>query len=138
MLLPFIKGGFECSDKAVHVVNSGQHQDHVRRLAAAGIETAAQQNGQLELRTNTEVYLRDERFDQDRMSEVFDRVASDNSNSAYPLSRIVCRMDWVVEYGSDVDQVVEFEARVNDIWSRHDDAVTEKLCEERRIGESER
>ena len=82
MLLPFIKGGFECSDKAVHVVNSGQHQDHVRRLAAAGIETAAQQNGQLELRTNTEVYLRDERFDQDRMSEVFDRVASDNIGRA--------------------------------------------------------
>ena len=35
--------------------------------------------------------------------------------------RIVCRIDWVVEYGWHVDQVVEFES-----WNRHDDAVAEK------------
>ena len=73
MLLQFIKDGFQCGDKAVRVVYPEQRQDHLRRLAAVGIETpAAQQNGQFELRTNTEGYLRDGRFDQDRMSEVFD------------------------------------------------------------------
>ena len=68
VLLPFIKDGFECGDKAVHVVNPDQHPDHLQRLAAAGIDpTAAQQSGQFELRTNTETYLRDGHFDQDRM-----------------------------------------------------------------------
>jgi hypothetical protein len=33
VLLPFIKDGFQCGDKAVHVVNPGQHQDHLHRLA---------------------------------------------------------------------------------------------------------
>jgi hypothetical protein len=32
-------------------------------------------------------------------------------------------MDWAVEGENYVDDVVEFESRVNDVWSRHDDAV---------------
>lgn len=124
VLLPFIKGGFERGEKAVHVVNPGQHHDHLQRLAAAGIDTkAAQQRGQFELRTNTEAYIRDGRFDQDRMLEVFEQLASGNAHGGFPRSRIVCRMDWVVEQGSYADDVVEFESRVNDVWRRHEDAV---------------
>jgi hypothetical protein len=37
VLLPFIKDGFECGDKAVHVLNPGQHQDHLQRLASVGL-----------------------------------------------------------------------------------------------------
>ena len=124
VLLPFIKDGFERGDKAVHVVNPEQRDDHLQRLAAAGIDTnATEQSGQFELRTNTEAYLRDGRFDQDRMLEVFKQVASENAKGRFPLNRIVCRMDWVADHGPYIDDVVEFESRVNDIWSRHDDAV---------------
>jgi hypothetical protein len=40
VLLPFIKDGFECGDKAVHIVNPAQHHDHLRRLAGIGIDSA--------------------------------------------------------------------------------------------------
>lgn len=124
VLLPFIKDGFECGDKAVHVVNPDQRGDHLRRLSAVGIDTVAtQQSGQLELRTNTETYLRDGRFDQDRMLAAFEQLASGTANGAFPLSRIVCHMDWAAEGRSYVDNLVEFESRVNDVWRRHDDAV---------------
>jgi hypothetical protein len=124
VLLPFIKDGLECGDKAVHVLNPQQHQDHLERLVASGIDpAAAQQRGQLELRTNTEVYLPDGRFDQDRMLQVFERLASGNAPGGFPLSRICCRMDWAVEDRSRVDDVIEFESRVNDVWRHHDDAV---------------
>ena len=124
VLLPFIKDGFDCGDKAVHVVNPDQRDDHLRRLAAAGIDTAAaEQRGQFELRTNTEAYLRDGRFDQDRMLAAFEQLASGNAKGGFPLSRIVCRMDWAAEGRSHVDNLVEFESRVNDVWNRHDDAV---------------
>jgi len=124
VLLPFIKDGFECGHKAVHVVNPEQRNDHLNRLTAAGIDTAAaQQSGQLEIKTNTQAYLRDGRFDKDRMVEVFEQLANGNARGGFPLSRIVCRMDWVVEGGSYVDDVVEFESRVNELWNRHEDAV---------------
>ncbi len=124
VLLPFIKDGFGCGDKAVHVVNPGQRGDHLHRLAAVGIDTtAAEQSGQLEIRTNTEAYLRDGRFDQDRMLAEFEQLASGNAKGAFPLSRIVCQMDWAAEGRSFIDNLVEFESRVNDVWRRHDDAV---------------
>ncbi len=124
VLLPFIKDGLKSGDKAVHVLNPEQRQDHLQRLVAAGIDpAAAQQNGQLELRTNTEVYLPDGRFDQDRMLAVFEQLASGNAPGGFPLSRICCRMDWAVQDRSHVDDVIEFEARVNEVWLHHDDAV---------------
>jgi hypothetical protein len=124
VLIPFIKDGFECGDKAIHVVNPDQRDNHLRRLAAAGMDPkTAQLNGQFELRTNTEAYLRDGRFDQDRMLAVFEELASGNAKGGFPLSRIVCHMDWAAEGHSHIDNLVEFESRVNDVWQRHDDAV---------------
>lgn len=124
VLLPFIKDGFDCGDKAVHVVNPDQRHDHLRRLADAGIDlTAAQQAGQLDLRTNTDAYLRDGHFDQDRMLGVFEKLVSDNAKGAFPLSRIVCHMEWAAEGRRYIDDLVEFESRVNDVWLRHNDAV---------------
>ncbi len=124
VLLPFIKDGFECGDKAVHVVNPNQRHDHLRRLASVGIDpAAAEQSGQLEVRINTEAYLREGHFDKDRMLAVFEQMASGNAKGSFPLSRICCRMDWAMEDRSYIDDLVEFESRVNDVWRRHDDAV---------------
>jgi hypothetical protein len=124
VLLPFIKDGFQCGHKAIHVVNAGQRQEHLQRLATAGIDaTPAEQSGQLEVLVNTDVYLPDGRFDQDRMIAAFEQLASGNSEGQYPLSRICCRMDWAVEDRSRVDDVIEFESRVNDVWRHHEDAV---------------
>jgi hypothetical protein len=124
VLLPFIQEGFKCGDKAVHVINQNQRTDHLQRLTGVGIDPiAAEKAGQLEVRTNSDVYIREGRFDQDRMLQVFEQLASGNAKGDFPLSRIVCRMDWVVEDRSYVDDVIEFESRVNDVWRRHDDAV---------------
>ncbi len=123
-LLPFIKDGFHCGHKAIHVVNPDQREQHSQRLADAGIDpVATQQTGQLELRVNTDVYLPDGRFDPDRMIAVFEGLASGNTTGGFPLSRICCRMDWAIEDRSRVDDVIEFESRVNEVWRHHDDAV---------------
>ena len=64
VLLPFIRDGFQSGHKAIHVVNPNRRADHLHRLAAAGIDAAAaEQGGQLEVRINTDVYLPDGRFD---------------------------------------------------------------------------
>ena len=124
VLLPFIKDGFECGDKAIHVISPDQHRDHLQRLAGIGIDsTAVQRSGQFELRSSTETYLQDGRFDQNRMLQSFEQMANDNSEGRFPLSRIVCRMDWASDGQSHIDDLIEFEARVNDVWCRHHDAV---------------
>jgi MEDS: MEthanogen/methylotroph, DcmR Sensory domain len=124
VLLPFIEDGLKAGQKAVHVVTPHQRDHHLQRLATAGIDVSTTQaSGQLELRTTTETYLTNERFDQDRMLASFERLASGNAVGGFPFSRILCHMEWVKDLGSNVDDVVEFEARVNDVWQRHDDVV---------------
>jgi hypothetical protein len=123
VLLPFIKDGFECGDRAVHVVGPDQRCEHLKRLTGIGIDPAmAQRSGQLNLRTNVETYLRDGRFDQERMLEVFEQMAS-GPKGGFRLDRIVCHMEWAANDQSHIHDLVEFESRVNEVWRRHDDAV---------------
>ena len=124
MLMPFIKDGFGCGDKALHIINPAHRADHLRRLEAAGIDIeSTEQSGQLELQGNTAFYLPDGHFNQDRMVETFEGVASGEPDRAFPLSRIVCHMDWAAGDAAQIRDVVEFEARINDVWEGHDDAV---------------
>jgi hypothetical protein len=125
VLLPFIREGLSSGDKAVHVINPEARQDHLQRLAGAGIDsTTHQQSGQLQVRINTEVYLRDGCFDQDRMLAAFEEMAtSARSAEGFQRSRIACRMDWASGHQSRIQDVIEFESRVNDVWRRYDDAV---------------
>jgi hypothetical protein len=124
VLLPFVKDGIDRGDKAVHVIDPARHDEHLRRLAAAGIDTtAAQARGQLELRGTTDTYLREGQFDQERMLAVFERLAGGDAARGFARSRIVCSMDWAAESRASVDDVIEFESRVNDVWRRHDDVV---------------
>jgi hypothetical protein len=123
-LLPFIREGIERGDKAIHVVNPQQRGDHLRRLATAGIDTTnAEERGQLEIRANTDTYLPDGRFDQDRMLELFGALAGGDAARGFARSRIVCRMDWCDDDRVSIDDVIAFESRVNEVWRRHDDAV---------------
>ena len=124
VLLPFIKDGFACGDKAVHVVSPARHEDHLHRLVDAGIDVAAaEDSGQLELLSSIEAYLHDGHFDQERMLKLFERMASPISERGQ-ISRFVCQMEWAAEEGrAHIDDLIEFEARVNDIWSAHGDAV---------------
>jgi hypothetical protein len=124
VLLPFMKHGFESGDKAVHLVNPEQREEHLQRLSGVGVDTAAvQKSGQLAIQSNVEAYLQDGHFDKELMLATFAKMASNNIASEFPLSRIVCRMDWASQDRSTIEDVIEFESRVNDIWNQTDDAV---------------
>jgi len=124
VLLPFIKEGLDGGEKAVHVVDPARHHSHMKYLASVGIDAdEAQGRGQLDIRTTTATYLKDGRFDQDRMLAAFERMASGSSDGPYPSSRIICQMEWASQHHDCIDDLLEFESRVNEVWQRHDDAV---------------
>jgi hypothetical protein len=124
VIAPFICEGFERGDKAVHVIREEERQAHLGRLRAAGIDTeVAATAGQLELRTSAETYLNGGAFDPDRMLAAFEAMASGNAGGVHRRSRIVCNMDWAAAYPATHRGLIEFEARVNEVWQRHDDIV---------------
>jgi len=124
VLLPFIKDGLHSGERAVHVVNPEQREEHLRRLVSEGVDTSATlKSGQLELKNDTDTYLRDGLFDKERMIKVFEQMASGNDSGGFPSSRIICRMDLGANSAPRNENLSEVESRINDVWCRHDDIV---------------
>src|SRR6202167_6548295 len=73
VLRSFIKEGFEQGDKAFHIVDPELREDHLKRLADAGIDVdEAIATGQLEVRRWEDAYLRADCLDQDGMLDLLE------------------------------------------------------------------
>lgn len=124
VLLPFIKEGFERGEKAFHIVDPELRDDHVARLQSAGIDVeTAQEVGQFQLRNWEDAYLRDGHFDQNKMLALIEAVLDEGKLQGYPLTRLVAHMEWALEDRPGVNDLVEYETRLNYLLPRYKDPV---------------
>jgi hypothetical protein len=124
VLMPFIKEGLERGERAFHVVDPEHRATHLKRLSEAGVPVDdAERRGQLEVRRWQEAYLRDGHFDQRRMIELIQEVLREGKSRGYPLTRLVANMEWALEDRPGVDDIVEYESRLNYVLPKYDDVV---------------
>jgi hypothetical protein len=124
VLLPFIKEGFDRGERAFHIVDPVLRAEHLRRLKRTGIDTEqAEKRGQLELRNWADAYLRDGHFDQDRMLALIQDVLDGGPRDGFALTRLVAHMEWALEDRQGVDDLVEYETRLNYLLPRYPDPV---------------
>ena len=124
VLRAFIKEGLERGDKAFHILDPGLREDHLKRLAEAGIDVEqAMDTGQLELRRWQDAYLRNDRFDQDAMLALLEEVLQSAEAVGYPLTRFVSRVETALVDKAGVDSWLEYETRVNYLVPKYDDPV---------------
>ncbi len=122
VLLPFIREGIERSEKAFHIVDPSLMDDHLGRLHEGGIDTkAAADRGQLVVRRWQDAYLRDGHFDQDRMLALIQEVLAAGPAEGFPLTRLVAHMEWALEDFPGVNDLVEYETRLNFILPNYQD-----------------
>jgi hypothetical protein len=121
VLRSFIKEGFERGEKALHFVDPALREEHLRRLAEAGIDVEQTMgSGQLEVRRWQDAQLRGGRFDQDAMLALIEEVLQSGAAAGYPLTRFLAHMEWALDK-SAIDNLVEFETRVNYVSPKYDD-----------------
>jgi MEDS: MEthanogen/methylotroph, DcmR Sensory domain len=124
VLRSFIKEGFERGDRAFHIVDPSLWEDHLQRLAEAGIDVErARGKGQLEMRRWQDAYLRDDRFDQGAMLALLEEVLQSGAAAGYPLTRFVSRVEPALINKVGVDAWLEYETRVNYVVPKYDDPV---------------
>jgi hypothetical protein len=124
VLTPFIKEGIERKQKAFHIVDPRQREDHLNRLRQAGIDTEqTQRTGQFEVKAWEEAYLRQGHFDQDAMLALVEEVLQSGPKQGFPLTRIVAHMEWALEDRPGVNDLVEYETRVNYVLPKYKDPV---------------
>jgi hypothetical protein len=123
-LLPFIKEGFEQGNRAAHILDPREHEEHMRRLERAGINvTEAEQKGQLVIRSWDNAYLQDGYFDADRQIALIEELLVDGKARGFELTRLIARMEWALQDRPGVNQIVEYEVRLNQALQKYDDVV---------------
>jgi MEDS: MEthanogen/methylotroph, DcmR Sensory domain len=132
VLLPFIREGMPLGDKAFHIIDGGRRAEHLERLTRGGIDIeAAERRGQLEVKGWLEIkgwdeaYLRGGRFDQDAMLAFLEAALKRGNADGFRLTRLIAEMEWaLLDLPGVVSDLLEYEARLNYILPRYDDAVT--------------
>jgi len=124
VLRSFIKEGLERGEKAFHVVDPELREEHLKRLAEAGINVPqAIDTGQLEVRRWQDAYLRGDHFDQNAMLALIEQVLQSADTDGYPLTRLLAHMEWALLDKPGVDNLVEYEARLNYVLPKYNDPV---------------
>jgi hypothetical protein len=124
VLRSFITDGFEQGDKAFHLVDPERREEHLRRLAEAGIKVQeAMDIGQLEVRPWEDGPLRGGRFDQDAWLTSFEQVLQSGPAAGYAQTRFLAHMEWALVALPGVEDLIEFETRVNYVAPKYEDTV---------------
>ena len=124
VLMPFIKEGIERGDHAFHVVDAKHRAAHLRRLQQEGIDVArAEGDGQLEVRRWEDAYVKDGYFDQYRMIDTIKEALDPSRKQPGKLTRLVANMEWALQDRPGVQDIVEYETRLNYVLPKYDDAV---------------
>ena len=127
--IPFILEGLEKGEKAFHTVDPQRRDEHLQRLASAGIDvTATLASGQLEVHDWNEMHLRDGLFDQPRTLAGWEQIGKQAKQDGFPLIRFVTHMEWALEDRPGVGDLLEYEARANYLWLRFDGPFNPVIC----------
>jgi hypothetical protein len=123
-LLDFIKEGVERREKAFHIVDANHCKSHRSRLEKEGIDVqAAENSGRLRIACWEDAYLKDGYFDQDRQINLIESVLKAGKQEGFALTRLVANMEWALEAKAGVEDIVEYEARLNYVLPNYDDPV---------------
>jgi hypothetical protein len=123
-LIDFIEEGLNRNEKAAHFVACGCRDEHRSRLSASGIDVeGAEQRGQLQVATWDEAYLLDGYFDQDRQLQLLENVLKTGRSEGYDQTRLIANMEWALEAKAGVEDLVEYECRLNTVLPKYSDPV---------------
>lgn len=124
VLMPFAREGFERGDKLFQVVDARHRPERLRRLADAGMAADdADPACQVEVRPWEAAYLRGGRFNQDAMLALIQQALEDSKASGFGLTRLWANMEWALEKLPGVEDLLEYETRLNRILPQYDDFV---------------
>jgi hypothetical protein len=124
VLRSFITDGFDEGDRAFHLVDPERREDHLRRLADAGVDVdEATASGQLEVHPWQDGPLHGERFDQDTWLAGFEDVLRAGAASGYTKTRFLAQMEWALVDMPGIEDMIEFETRVNHVVPKYDHSV---------------
>lgn len=123
-LLPFFLEGVAQGEKIIEIVDPALRDEYVGRMRGAGIDIdQSRASGQVEVCGWEDGHLKGGFFDQEKMIGHVEEVLNTCKTEGYPLTRLVGHMEWASTDVPGVEDLVEYESRINHTLSRFDDPV---------------
>jgi hypothetical protein len=120
VLLPFIKQGLAQGEKAFHIVDPARHKEHLRYLEMAGIDVkATEARRQLEVK----VWKDTDRFTPHEMVILVEEALKSGRSQGFCSTSIIGYMEWIFTARLDINQFLEYEARLNHVLPNYGDPV---------------
>jgi hypothetical protein len=110
---PFFVEGMRNGQKAVYIVDPQHRHEHAARL-----EKSAPSPELLEVTTWDHAHLKGGSFNQDRMMTALDDLIREHAATGKPPMRLVGQMGWVFSSPPGIEQLVAYEASVNEVLNR--------------------
>jgi hypothetical protein len=123
LLLPFLRQGLAENDKVFQIVDDRGRDERLQRLRAVGIDTTlAERSGQLEVHRWERAGLPDGRFDQDAALAMVEDALR-NGRQQFGATRLWASMASALQAFASAQDMIAYEARMNQVTSRFDDVV---------------
>ena len=121
ILNPYLKEGIDVGDQVVTILESNCHSQHRTRLEAAGINVdEAVKRDQLKVMASEESYLKDGIFVVERMFRMLEEAIIGAEQSEFKHIRTLGDMEWVLHGCPGTEDLMPYEARVNQLTPHHD------------------
>jgi hypothetical protein len=125
ILIPYLSAGLDAGDKCVAVVDSCGPESVLAALGAEVDLGPPLGRHQLEVRRSEDTYLRSGGFSTEEMLEFWDRSVGGAVADGYGFARAVGEMTWALRQLPGVEELVGYEARLNEFLPRYPQVI---LC----------
>jgi hypothetical protein len=125
ILVPYLTEGIEAGDKCIAVVDSTGPESVLAALGAEVDLAPSLGRHQLEVQRSEETYLRGGGFSTEEMLAFWDLSVGGAMADGYSFARAVGEMTWALRQLPGVEELVGYEARLNDFLPRYPQVI---LC----------
>jgi len=117
ILTPYLRDGLERNEKVVYIVDARTADTVVDYLRQDGLDTQPfLDKGQLVILSVAEAYMRDGRFDPERMISLL-RLETDRASSeGYAALRVTGEMSWALKGLPGSERLIEYESKLNNFF----------------------
>ena len=117
VVTPFLRQGLERGEKVMYVVDARTAETILGYLRDDGLDVAPYlARGQLAILTHDETYMRNGVFDPQGMIALLRSETAQALAEGYPALRLTGEMTWALRGLPGSEQLIEYEARLNDFF----------------------
>jgi AcrR family transcriptional regulator len=122
ILLPFVRDGARGDERMLHLIDAADRRAHVQRYRAGGMPEGTSSPA-WEVRTWEDSYDNDGRFNSRAVLSLVRRLLAEGRRLGSPSTRLVVDMGWVRSIVPGADELVRYEARLDQLLRRGPDLV---------------